>query len=235
MDSRSLDRIFAGLSTPLVADACLRLGEPIRLAPAGIRSLVPATRVAGRVVPARHSGSVDVFLEAMGLAREGDVLVIDNAGRQDEGCIGDLTALEAKATGLGGIVVWGLHRDTAELIRIGFPVFSYGACPAGPQRLEPRTADALDSADFAGLEVGSTDVVFADDDGVLFAAAASAERIVAAAATIAQTERRQAEAIAGGRTLRQQLAFDQFLERRAADPGYSFRKHLRAIGGAIEE
>jgi regulator of RNase E activity RraA len=25
----------------------------------------------------------------------------------DEGCIGDLTVLEAKASGLGGIIVWG--------------------------------------------------------------------------------------------------------------------------------
>jgi APA family basic amino acid/polyamine antiporter len=31
--------------------------------------------------------------------------VIDNAGRRDEGCIGDLTVLEARAAGLAGIVV----------------------------------------------------------------------------------------------------------------------------------
>jgi 4-hydroxy-4-methyl-2-oxoglutarate aldolase len=37
-----------------------------------------------------------------------------------------------------------------------------------------------------------------------------------------------------GETLRQQTAFDEYLTRRA-DPSYSFREHLRRVGGAIEE
>ncbi len=74
--------------------------------------MVPGSRIAGRVLPARHYGSVDIFLEAMETAGKGDVLVIDNHGRRDEACIGDLTVLEAQAAGLSGIVVWGFHRDT---------------------------------------------------------------------------------------------------------------------------
>ncbi|MEV5767685.1 hypothetical protein AB0L34_24390 [Micromonospora sp. NPDC052213] len=40
---------FADLSTPLIADACVRLGVPRRAAPAGIRAVVPGHRLAGRV------------------------------------------------------------------------------------------------------------------------------------------------------------------------------------------
>ena len=72
---------FAGLSTPLVADGCVRCGVPVRVAPAGIGAVVAGQRLAGRVLPARHFGSVDVFLEALGGAGAGDVLVIDNGGR----------------------------------------------------------------------------------------------------------------------------------------------------------
>lgn len=57
-------------------------------------------------MPARHHGSVDVFLEALRRAEQGDVLVIDNGGRSDEACIGDLAVLEAEAAGLAGLVAW---------------------------------------------------------------------------------------------------------------------------------
>ncbi|MFF0434024.1 RraA family protein [Streptomyces sp. NPDC004327] len=227
---------FAELSTPLLADACVRLGEPLRAAPAGVGPVVPGQRMAGRVLPVRHYGSVDVFLEAFEThAAPGDVLVIDNEGRRDEACVGDLAVLEARAAGIAGVAVWGLHRDTPDLVAIGLPVFSYGAHAPGPVRLDPRGPEALRSARFGEHTVGADDMVFADDDGVLFVAAGRAEAVLGTAEEIFRTEREQARRIRAGETLREQTRFAAYLARRAEDPSYTFRRHLRAIGGAIEE
>ena len=235
MDNQTLMSRFSDLSTPLIADACLRLNIPLRVAPAGIHPLIIESHIAGRALPAIHYGSVDVFLEAMGMAQAGDILVIDNGARIDEGCIGDLTTLEAQACGLAGIIVWGSHRDTAELLQIGFPVFSYGSCPAGPQRLDPREEDALTKIRFGEFTVTNEDVIFADADGVLFVSAQQVDEIFATAYSIWQTERKQAERIKAGKKLRDQLRFDDYLTKRSNDSTLTFRQYLRSIGGAIEE
>ena len=235
MEAQSISRAFADLSTPLIADAALRLKVPLRVSPPGIRPVTPNQRLAGPALPVRHFGSVDVFLEAMQGAQPGEVLVIDNGGRLDEGCIGDLTALEAENCGLAGIIVWGAHRDTPELRQIRLPIFSYGSWPSGPQRLDPRDSSALHSARMGDFLVEAGDLVFADDDGCLFTVAGHAEELLSVAHEIWQRERRQAEAIKRRHPLREQLQFALYLEKRAADSSYTFREHLRKISGAIEE
>ena len=235
MDNRSLATAFSDLSTPLIADACMRLKVPLRVAASGMHPLVPDTRLAGRVLPARHRGSVDVFLEALRKAVRGDVLVVDNEGRGDEACVGDLTVIEAQAWGVAGLVVRGYHRDTPELVRLGLPVFSYGSYSAGPRRLDPRGPLDLSSAQWEGFTVDGKDVVFADNDGVLFVPSTTIDKILEVARSIWKVERLQADTIKAGKKLSEQLDFDRYLAKRNSDPSYTFRKHLRERGGAMEE
>ncbi len=229
------EKLFDGLTTPLIADACMSLGHPLRFAPPGISAVVAGQRVAGRVCLARHYGSVDVFLEALESAQPGDVLVVDNAGRADESCVGDLIVLEAQAAGLAGIVIWGLHRDTSEIEAIGLPLFSYGTNPAGPQRLDARDAEPFDAIRFGDCLLCRGDLVFGDSDGVLFVAGSHRDEVIETARAIASRERAQAALVREGRNLREQLRFSEYLGRRAADPAYSFRAHLRQLGGEIEK
>jgi 4-hydroxy-4-methyl-2-oxoglutarate aldolase len=222
-------------TTAAVVDACVRLGVAPRVAPAGLAPLEPGMRVHGRALPARHFGSVDVFLEALNGASAGDVLVIDNAGLLDEGCIGDLIVLETKNAGVNGIVVWGAHRDSAELRRIALPVFSYSTVPNGPLRIRPRTADALDTARVGTVSVTRSDVVFADDDGAVFVGERELQGVLRGAAEIIAMERRQVELARQGTGLREQFGFAEYLTQRAANPAYTFRDHLRRRGNAVEE
>ena len=232
---QELRKRFATLTTAHLADACIRARLPVRCAPAAMHAVIPGSRLAGRAVPARHVGSVDIFLEAFEGARPGDVLVVDNRGRTDEACVGDLVALEALDAGLDGIVIWGLHRDTADIREIGLPVFSLGAVPTGPLRLEARPEGALESATVGEWTVDRADLVLGDEDGVLFIPAAHADELFALAETIRDTERRQAERIRAGESLRSQVRFKDYLTSREQTPSLTFRDHLRAVGGAIEE
>lgn len=234
MDNQELERRFATLTTAHLADACIRAQIPVRCAPATLQAVAPGSRLAGRVLPVRHVGSVDIFLEALVAAEAGDVLVVDNGGQLDESCVGDLMALEAQTGGLGGMVIWGLHRDTADVRAIGLPVFSLGAIPTGPQRLDARPPDALELATVGDWIVGRDDLVLGDDDGVLFLPASRANEIFTLAETIRDTERRQADLIRAGVSMRSQVQFDTYLAQRQQSPSLTFRDHLRAVGGAIE-
>lgn len=225
---------FRDLSTAHVADACMRLGVPVRCGPAGLRPVLPGSRVVGRALPAQHVGSVDVFLEALERSEPGDVLLVDDGGRADRACVGDLVALEAAGAGLAGIVIWGLHRDSAELREIALPVWSLGASPTGPASVERQPADALEVARLGEHATTRGDLVVADDDGAILVPLAHASAVADAAARIRDTERRQAAAMRAGSSLREQVRFRGYLDARR-DRGIGFREHLRDVGGAIEE
>ena len=79
------------------------------------------------------------------------------------------------------------------------------------------------------------DLVPSDDDGVLFVPSRQAEKIFTPAETIRDTERRQAGRIGAGDSPRRQMQFSGYLAKREETPALSFREHLRAVGGAIEE
>jgi regulator of RNase E activity RraA len=235
MDAVTLQRTYLDLTTPHVADACLRLGVPVRFAPPALTPLWQGIHMVGRVLPVRHYGSVDVFLEALEGASRGDVLVVDNGGRADEACVGDLVTLEVAGAGLAGMVIWGFHRDSRELASLHLPIFSLGALPAGPQRLDAQEPSAFQSARCGDHRVTPDDLVLGDDDGLLFVPLDRAAEVAEGAAAIRETERLQAARMHLGTSLRQQARFAEFLAARRADPALTFRQHLRAIGGAIEE
>ena len=220
-------------ATAAIADASLRLGLPVRSAPPALRPLLPGRTFSGPARPITHLGSVDVFLEVIDDAPPGSVLVIDNGGRTDEACVGDLVTLEAQSAGFAGIVIWGLHRDTAQLREIGLPVVSLGATPFGPRRVPPA-GRPMRSAFLDAVAVSEDDLVIGDDDGVVFVAPERRDEVLELAAQLQQVEGAQAERMRGGVSLRAQLDFAGYRARQAQDASYSLRDHLAATGGAIE-
>lgn len=230
----SLVERFRTLTTPHLADGCIRAGVEVRCAPAGLRPVVAGSRFVGPVRPVRHVGSVDLILEAVERSSPGEVLVVDNEGREDEACVGDLMVHEANGAGLVGVLIWGLHRDTVDITAIGLPLVSLGAFPTGPLRLDARPADALDAAAVGPWTVTDRDLVAVDEDGALFIPLERAEEVFTLAEGIRGTETKQADLIRGGRSLREQVGFAAYLAARELNPALTFREHLRSVKGEIE-
>jgi hypothetical protein len=123
---------------PLDAPACgclVRLALPLRVAPREIRAHV-GTRVAGRAL-LRAMPEAWTSFEAFEQADRDDVLVIDNGGRTDEGCIGDLVAMKPSHAHRRHRPL-GHASDSADLQHIRLPTFSCGVCPNGPLRARER-------------------------------------------------------------------------------------------------
>jgi len=107
--------------------------------------------------------------------------------------------------------------------------------PNGPLRLDPRPDDALSVARFGSVDVTDSDFVIADGDGVIFLNEDRLPAVVLVAEAIRTAEREQALKMRTGSSLREQVRFDEYVAQRIENPRLSFREHLRAVGGAIEE
>ena len=74
-DTFQVMKRFQQMSTPLVADAIIRLELPAKIAPGGIRPLVAGAKFAGPASPVILHGYADHVLEGIYRSDAGDVLV----------------------------------------------------------------------------------------------------------------------------------------------------------------
>lgn len=195
-DDQPVDKTAVEIGTAAWADACVEVGVPLQVAPSGLVPVAPSWRCEGPAVPVRHRGSVDVFLEAIEHAPSGSVLVVDDRGRDDRACVGDLVTIEAAHAGLAGMVVWGSHRDTAQLLEIDFPVFSLGRLPNGPLGVDPDDGDV--SVVVGRHQVARGDLVVGDADGVVVVPQAICEAVIDAALERVEAEDQTSRELARG-------------------------------------
>ena len=90
----------------------------------GIHTVVPGLKMAGRALTIKTmNGDWAKVVEAIDLAEEGEILVVDtNSG--DIAIWGELATWSAVMRKLGGVVIDGAVRDVDDLKEIRFPVFA---------------------------------------------------------------------------------------------------------------
>lgn len=111
--------------------------------------------------------------------------------------VGELMCARMKSLGAAGSVAVGFHRDSAGILRLGFPCFSYGAY-SQDQAPRGQVVDYRVPIDIAGVRVCPGDLIFGDRDGVLVIPKALEQEVLCAAYEKATGEKTVANAIQAG-------------------------------------
>src|SRR5579859_5591279 len=178
-DAKLFETIRSRLFTAVIGDVMDAEGLTRQFLPPSIRGLSPGAAVVGRAMPVleadcvgdvvAHTGQADGFglmFRALDDLKPGEVYVCTGASPR-YALWGWLMSTRAQRLGAAGAVLGGFHRDTREILALGFPVFSTGAY-AQDQRLRGRVIDFRCTIEFEnGAQVRPGDLIVGDVDGVL--------------------------------------------------------------------
>ncbi|SFB32318.1 RraA famliy [Rhizobium sp. NFR07] len=134
--------------------------------------------------------------KALDIAEPGDIVVVDAGGDLSNAIIGELMVAHAIQRGLGGIVIYGAIRDSAELSAGSFPVFASGVTHRGPYKDGPGEVNVPIS--IAGMVINPGDLICGDADGLLSVGIDDVETVHGAATKKHEAETRQMASIKAG-------------------------------------
>lgn len=101
------------------------------------------------------------------VAKEGDVIVVDQQGHTENASWGEMVTRGAMASGAAGAVVDGSITDSYDIEELGFPVYAQGRS-ARTTRLHGRGGEINVPVQVGGTAVNPGDIAIGNEDGVLF-------------------------------------------------------------------
>ncbi len=191
-----LREVLLRVSAANVSDALHRSGDL-----PGIVARTPGAKMVGRAVTVRtYPGDWAKPVEAIDVAEEGDVIVID-AGGVLPAVWGELATNSAIQRGLAGVVIAGAARDTGDIRELGFPLFSSHVTPTAG---EPKGFGEIGvPIRIGGVTVSPGDWIVGDDDGVCVIPKEKAVEYTNRAMDVLERENRLRGEILEGSTLSQ--------------------------------
>ena len=166
-----------------------------------IRALSHSTRLCGPAFTIEIRPGDNLMIHAaMAMAKPGDILVIDGKADRNVALMGSIMLNACKKLGLGGVVLDGAHRDTEELLALGFPVYSVGSNPNGPTKYVPGRINWPISC--GGVAVSPGDLVVGDADGVVIIEREKAASMLDLAVKKVADEQKRLADIASGKDIR---------------------------------
>ena len=159
-----------------------------------MRPIYPTAKIGGTALTVfAHPGDNMMIHAALDVVEPGDVLVVALSADCTDGFFGDLLAEACKAHGVLGLVIDAGVRDTADLTRMEFPVWSRAIHAKGTVKATPGSVNV--DVVCAGAFVRPGDAVVGDNDGV----------VVVPREVVGEVREKAAERIANEEKKRQRL------------------------------
>jgi 4-hydroxy-4-methyl-2-oxoglutarate aldolase len=190
---KELIEAFREIGTATVHEASGRKGavtSAIKPIKAGVRLCGPAFTVQC------HPGDNLMLHKAIERAQPGDILVASVGGYFEAGYWGGLMATSAVAKKIGGLAIDGSIRDSAEIIRMGFPIFCRGFCIRGTT----KTVLGLINHPtlFGGVLIHPGDLILGDDDGIVVVERMECEEVLEKSIKRVEAEKVKSEKLKAG-------------------------------------
>lgn len=208
-DVEDIARRYKKLYTALIYDTMeIEFGLGGRAMDSGIYPLTNDMKVAGpaftvirRTTPARDAYTYNMRLGLVNSMTPGCILLSDVQGNKNCGQFGEITATTMRAHGCAGAVIDGSTRDSALLVKMGFPTFCRFRSPVeslgrslNVDYMIPIYVNGVDGM----LQVNPGDYVFGDMDGVVIVPKELTVKVLEVAEKAFEAEKGSREAMARG-------------------------------------
>ena len=210
-DAELFAEVRKTLFVALVGDVLDTMGLQRQFLPPRVKPIDPGIVVLGRAMPVLEAdwfGDSDeargpfgakpfgLMFQALDDLKSGEVYICAG-GSPTYALWGGLMSVRAQACGAAGAVLHGWHRDTNEILRLNFPVASFGGY-AQDQAPRGKVVDFRVPISLDGVRVMPRDVIYGDRDGVLVVPQAAVADAFAAAVDKARGESEVLRALQAG-------------------------------------
>jgi regulator of RNase E activity RraA len=213
LDDETLFRLLkTELFTAVVGDVLDVMGYRHQFLPAAITPLQSSTKLAGRAMPVLEADIFDagsdeskgplakkpfgLMFEALDDLHPNEVYIATGSSLRFA-LWGGLMSTRAVHLNAGGAILDGYIRDSAEIEKLGFPVFSRGLY-AQDQGVRGKVIDFRCTVEIEGIRIRPGDLLFGDREGVLVIPQEAEQEAIARAREKVSTENLVANAIRGG-------------------------------------
>lgn len=178
---------------------------------AQIKPILPDLKVFGSAITVECMVGDNIMThQAIYIAEEGDVIVINARGFTDTAVWGYIQTKACKMRKIAGVVIDGSIRDYREICKEKFPVFCRGVTPAGPHKGWGGNINTVIQC--GGVAVKPGDIIVGDGDGVVVIPKERARDVLKGAKERIRMEKKWMRKLKEGFTTLEILGLDKKIE-----------------------